>query len=81
MFAFSNVSSSPGSRLRARLRPPRFLPIRLGGTGIGMSSFRVIVIVEGSREWSRVGAAAAGARVDGSLFGAVGTDERDEREE
>ena len=28
------------------IRLPRFLPIRLGGTGVGMSSFRVIVIVE-----------------------------------
>ena len=74
------MSSSPGSRPRAGLRLPRFLPIRLGGTGVGMSSFRVIVIVEGSREWSRVGA-AGGARADDGLLGAVGTEGREEREE
>ena len=78
LFAFSNVSSSPGSRPRAGLRLPRFLPISLGGTGVGMSSFRVIVIVEGSREWSRAG---GGARADGGLLGAVGGAEREEREE
>ena len=41
----------------------------------------MIVIVEGSRGWSRVGAAGGGARADGGLLGAVGGAEREEREE
>ena len=68
----TSTAGTEGNGQRAGLRLPRFLSIRLGGIGVGMSSFRVIVIVEGSREWSRVGAAGGGARADGSLLGVVG---------
>ena len=47
---------------------------------MGVSRFRVIVIVEGSREWSRAGG-GGGAWADGGLLAAVGTEERGEREE
>ena len=43
-----------------------------------MCSFRVIVIVEGNREWSRAG---SGVRADGGLLGAIGRFEREEWEE
>lgn len=79
-FAFFNVSSSPGSRPRAGLRLPRLLPIRLGGTGAGKSSFKLIVIEEGSRERSCVGGGGGGARTGGDLLGGVGIFERQERQ-
>jgi len=47
ILAFSEASSSPGSRPRATPRAPRFLPIRLGGIGAGMSSFKFIAIAGG----------------------------------
>lgn len=75
ILAFSDVNSSPGSRPRAGLRDPRFLPIRLGGIGAGTSNFRPIAIEEGRREWSR-------RRGDGGgLLGGVTIFEQDEREE
>ena len=79
MVAFSSVSSSPGSRPRAGLRLPRFLPMRLGGTSAGMSGFVLVAIAEGCREWSCAGGGATGA--NGGLVGGVGKFEREEREE
>jgi hypothetical protein len=78
IFAFSDVSSSPGSRPRAGLRAPRFLPIRLGGIGARMSNFRLIATAEGRHEWNRP---RGGAWVDVGLLGGVMIFEHDEREE
>jgi hypothetical protein len=81
--AFSNVNSSPGSIPRAGLRLPRSLPIRLGGTGAGMSSF-MFTAIAGGRECSRPrggGAGTGGGWDDGSLLGAGDIFEQEDREE
>lgn len=80
MLAFSDVSTSPGSRPRAGLKVPRFFPIRLGGIGAGTSSFKPIAIKEGSREW-RCRRGDGGGWFSGGLVGGMAVFEQAEQEE